>query len=175
MRIAIFGLHEGTQASFYANNWDETWRMAHDPMAATAHRVFEAHSEPICRQYGGDSYMDRLRGFQQDGNLYTLYQFSDWQQRQGCANFWRPQSSVSYIAACAIEAEPMQIGIFGVDLAENAEYAYQRPDMCYMVGQMHGKGITVHIDPASHLFASQWTGGVYGHPDNINDINYRLA
>ena len=51
MRIAIFGLHGDTQASYSPDQWDQVWRMAHDPEAASAARIFEAHSEPIARKY----------------------------------------------------------------------------------------------------------------------------
>jgi hypothetical protein len=181
MRIAIFGLHAGTQASYRPDEWDQVWRMAHDPEAPQAHRIFEAHSEPIARKYGGDAYIARLREFAADGLLTTLwpYEFMDagtsgWRE-------WSPQSSVAFMAVVAIAdirhtlTRRGRIGLFGVDMADGEEYGYQRPDMMRQIGRAETAKITVHIDPASSLLKSQWTAGIYGHPDNINDMVYRLA
>jgi hypothetical protein len=188
MRIAIFGLHAGTQASYRPDEWDQVWRMAHDPEAPQAHRIFEAHSEPIARKYGGEAYITRLREFAEDGLLVTLWPYEGKiRQAHWVAEDWRPQSSVAFMFACALrefgephemrwsKVEDPTIGLFGVDMAEGEEYAYQRPDMMRLVGHARAWDVRVHIDPASSLLKSQWTAGIYGHPDNINDMVYRLT
>ncbi len=178
MRIAIFGLHGGTQASYSPEDWDQVWRMAHDPEAASAARIFEAHSEPIARKYGGEAYIERLREFAADGLLTTLwpYKFADYAKP---FNGHKPQSTVSYMMGQAIMVIEHQngrkIGLFGIDMADCEEYGYQRPDMMFLRGYARGKGIAVYIDPASSLLKSQWTAGIYGHPDNINDMEYKLG
>ena len=182
VRIAIFGLHEGTQESYRAEDWDQVWRMAHDPQAATANRVFEAHSEPIARKYGGDSYIDRLNGFAEDGLLWTLWLYPGMEicyhypAHPDLLPVMPPQSSVAYMMHWAIPfAGPSgAIGLFGIDMAAGEEYGYQAPNMMYLIGIAQAKGRAVHIDPASSLPKSSWTGGIYGHPDNIDDMDYRL-
>jgi hypothetical protein len=175
VRIAIFGLHAGTQASYRPDEWDQVWRMAHDPEAPQAHRIFEAHSEPIARKYGGEAYIARLREFAEDGLLTTLWPYEFGKLRE---TLHKPQSSVAFMFCCVEwrqDDKPPSIGIFGVDMADGEEYGYQRPDMLNLVGWARGAGCTVHIDPASSLLKSQWTAGIYGHPDNINDMVYRLT
>ncbi len=181
MRIAIFGLHGGTQASYSPGDWDQVWRMAHDPEAASAARIFEAHSEPIARKYGGPSYIKRLKEFAKDGLLTTLwpYKFDPGFSSAISPNatgLTAPQSSIAFMMSVAIaEDEAEQIGLFGVDMSDGEEYGYQRPNMAYLYGYATEAGIPVHIDPASSLLKSQWTAGIYGHPDNINDMDYKLG
>ncbi len=180
MRIAIFGLHRGTQASYSPEDYDQVWRMAHDPEAASAARIFEAHSEPIARKYGGPAYIKRLKEFAADGLLTTLYHYGDM-KGETCwkAEGMKPQSSVAYMMCFAIKEMNLdrhdRIGLFGIDMADAEEYGYQRPDMAYLIGMARGLGIPVRIDPASSLLKSQWTAGIYGHPDNINDMEYKLG
>jgi hypothetical protein len=181
MRIAIFGLHPDTQASYRPDEWDQVWRMAHDPEAPQAHRIFEAHSEPIARKYGGEAYLAKLREYADDGLLTTLWPYEGFPATCHMAPYGlKPQSSVAFMASIAIRRhgdpdEDERLGFFGVDMADGEEYGYQRPDMAYLIGMARGMGIGVHIDPASSLLKSQWTAGIYGHPDNINDMVYRLT
>lgn len=174
MRVAIFGTHEGTQASFDPSAWDQVWRMAHDPMAATAGKTFEAHSEQIARRYGGPAYLDRLRGFDADHVLTTMWPYRGFLAPSRRPSWHNPQSSIGYMLCLAIEGLH-NIGLFGVDMSADDEYGYQRPDTFYLIGYARAAGLSVHIDPASSLLKSQWTGGVYGHPANVNDMVYRLA
>jgi hypothetical protein len=182
VRIAIFGLHAGTQASFRPEEWNEVWRMAHDPEAPQAHRIFEAHSEPIARKYGGDAYIAKLAEYAADGMLTTLWPYP-FAGEEAAGSFTgprngmtQPQSSVAFMFAVALDnPENEAIGLFGVDMSDGEEYGYQRPNMCYLIGAARGHGVPVHIDPASSLLKSQWTAGIYGHPDNINDMVYRLT
>jgi hypothetical protein len=176
MRIAIFGLHPDTQASYRPEDWDQVWRMAHDPEAASATRVFEAHSEPIARKYGGEAYLARLREFAEDGVLMTLWPY-EFTKPTGY-HTKRPQSSVSFMAWAALNwigYGRAGVGFFGVDMSDGEEYGYQRPDMMRVIGHFEASRIPVHIDPASSLLKSQWTAGIYGHPDNIDDMVYRLG
>jgi hypothetical protein len=176
MKIAIFGLHAGTQASYRPDEWDQVWRMAHDPEAPQAHRIFEAHSEPIARKYGGDAYIARLREFAGDGLLTTLWEYEFAPSAPRSVRFGRPQSSIAFMMRVAMARGIADaIGIFGVDMAEGEEYAYQRPDMAALIAVAKERDIIVFTDPASSLLKSQWTAGIYGHPDNINDMVYRLT
>jgi hypothetical protein len=177
MRIAIFGLHADTQASYRPDEWDRVWRMAHDPLAPQADRIFEAHSEPIASKYGGEPYIARLREFHDDGLLTTFweYPFPRTHSYPGLRSM-APQSSVGWMLCVAVTTwQAKRIGLFGVDMADGEEYGYQRPDTMRLVGFAMGLGKDVHIDPASSLLKSQWTAGIYGHPDNINDMVYRLT
>ncbi len=176
MRIAIFGLHGGTQASYIPEEWDRVWRMAHDPEAASADRIFEAHSEPIARKYGGEAYIERLREFASDGLLTTLWPYNKMEHCKApmrwCINR-PPQSSVAFMFMHALGSE--RVGLFGINMADGEEYGYQRPNMAWLIGFAEGRDMDIHIDPASSLLKSQWTAGIYGHPENIDDFDYRLG
>lgn len=58
--------------------------------------------------------------------------------------------------------EGEEIGIFGVDLTLNEEYAYQRPNAEMFCGLAMGSGITLHVPAASAIFSSAG-GGLYGY------------
>jgi hypothetical protein len=63
--------------------------------------------------------------------------------------FWN--SSLSYMAALAIEAKPEAIGIWGVDMAANGEYAHQRLGCQYFIQRALDAGIEVVIPSESDL------------------------
>lgn len=177
MRIAIHGFHSDTLDH---EPYDETWGLAHDPLAFTFDRVFESHSEPICRKF--PSHIERLKEIADQLPLYTPW---GWERlgrfhvvlphRQFSSVTEHFESSIAYPMALAIRERPEEIGLYGINMAADEEYSYQRPNMHYLIGFARAKGIRVAIHPNSRLFESQWTGGLYGHPDAANDIDYRLA
>ena len=63
-------------------------------------------------------------------------------------------NSISYMIAMAILEGAVEIGMYGVDMAQNDpsagnEYAHQRPSCEYMIGICDGRGIPFHIPPES--------------------------
>jgi hypothetical protein len=63
--------------------------------------------------------------------------------------FWN--STLSYMAALAIEAKPEAIGIWGVDMAANGEYAHQRLGCQYFIQKAKDAGIEIVIPSESDL------------------------
>lgn len=61
------------------------------------------------------------------------------------------ESSIAYMLALAIYEKVDRVGIWGVDLHCESEYAYQRPNLEYLIGLARGKGIKVQIPPQSAL------------------------
>lgn len=71
-------------------------------------------------------------------------------------------NTISWLLAYAISLEPTDMGVFGVDMAQdailNAEYQQQRPSCEFFLGLASGMGITVHLPKgadllkASHLY-----------------------
>lgn len=53
--------------------------------------------------------------------------------------------------ALAIHEGAEEIGLWGVDMKDGEEYAYQRPNMEYLIGLAEGNGIGVFIHPDSSL------------------------
>jgi len=156
--------------------------MAHDletPLRCTA--AFEAHSEAIVRRHS-PNHANRLSAVASYMPLTTAW---EWSLPLGSGHTTRTydsltygkmiESSIAYMMALAMEEQPDTIGIFGVDMAEGEEYGYQRPNMAYLIGKAEGLGIEVVLHPASSLLKSEWTGGCYGHPDNVDDMEIRLG
>jgi hypothetical protein len=61
------------------------------------------------------------------------------------------ESSIAYMMALAILEGAGRIGIWGCDLATGGEYAYQRPNMEYLIGVARGRGISVYVPPQNML------------------------
>ncbi len=76
-------------------------------------------------------------------------------------------NTISWLIAFAIALEPKELGLFGVDMAQdallNAEYAAQRPSCEYFLGLASGRGITINLPKGSDLLKS--THGLYGFDD----------
>lgn len=182
MRIALFGMHWDTQSGHVAAHWDETWGLAHDletPIRCS--QAFEAHSEQIVRAHN-EAHVERLKSLAQYMPLTTAWHWSEplgphhrTREYKTLRHGARIESSIAYMIAVAMQEQPSDIGIFGVDMAAGEEYGYQRPNMAYLIGKAEGMGINVHLHPASRLLASEWTGGSYGHPSNVGDMEYRLG
>src|SRR6185437_4487461 len=63
------------------------------------------------------------------------------------------ESSIAYMMALAIVEKADRIGIWGCDLATGGEYAYQRPNMEYLIGLARGRGIKVFVPPQNALLS----------------------
>lgn len=79
------------------------------------------------------------------------------------------ESSIAFMMALAMLEykqglcpDGLKIGIWGVDLAVDTEYTYQRPNMEYLIGMARGMGIKVYIPPVSSLLTGAF-GQQYGH------------
>jgi hypothetical protein len=63
-------------------------------------------------------------------------------------------SSASYMLALAIACGAKKIDIYGIDMAEGAEYVYQRPCVERLIGFAQGRGIKVRVPEQSALLKS---------------------
>jgi len=75
-------------------------------------------------------------------------------------------NTISWLVAYAITKQPAELGLFGVDMAQDsvlmAEYSQQRPSTEYFLGLASGLGITVHLPKGSDLLKSTH---LYGFED----------
>jgi hypothetical protein len=68
-------------------------------------------------------------------------------------------SSIAMMVAMAIDEGYTWIGLYGIDLANDREYPYERPNAEYIIGIAEGRGIHIEIAPTSailkagHLYA----------------------
>lgn len=71
-------------------------------------------------------------------------------------------NTVSWMIAHAIYEGRRRIGVYGVDMAQDSEYAHQRPSCEYFLGWAKGAGIDIVIPPTSDLLKSSF---LYGAED----------
>ena len=131
---------------------------------------WEMHDESHWKDYTQDrsEYLDRLNApkipvfmRKKDPRVptsvtYPLEDVVKLLKRDG----WRT-SSIAYALAYAIYLKPEKIGIWGVDMASNEEYTYQRWALEYLIGFAEGRGIKVIIPEQSALTKANH---VYGAP-----------
>jgi hypothetical protein len=66
------------------------------------------------------------------------------------------ESSFAYMLAVAILKQPDVINIYGIRMAADEEYAYQRANAEYMIGYARGKGIEVNVHNSTVCQYSQY-------------------
>ena len=70
-------------------------------------------------------------------------------------------SSIAYMLALAIHENPEEIGMWGVDMRSQTEYAKQRPACEWLIGVAEGRGIKVTLPEGCALMQ----GELYGRGD----------
>lgn len=152
LKVAIVGLASSTHADapWFDDTW-EKWGLPWDdkgwPFMA---RHFEMHDQRLLdseHSKRSPDYADRLKDCEK---LYTQdnYPFEAVAKTIGQA-YWN--SSIAYAMALAIHEGAREIAIYGVDMDGTDEYAYQRPNMEYLIGLARGQGVYVHIPKQSAL------------------------
>ena len=95
----------------------------------------------------------------------TVFDYKKYVDRYGRAPF---SCSVSWMLAEAIEeiekAGGGEIGVWGVNMAHDSEYAYQKPGVRHMIGYAEGRGIKVFVPPTSELMSLHCLYGIEDHP-----------
>lgn len=174
-KVAIIGRCYSTRADAPWNDssW-EIWALAWDPLPVV-HRIFETHKNfrnYLGTQEDGDWHVGGLRMVkvpvymldkQGDIPMSVRYPMEDVTKIIGKTAVGTPylESSIAYMIALALHERVDRIGIWGVDLHCDSEYAYQRPNLEYLIGLARGMGIKVYIPPQSALLTHQ-AGVPYG-------------
>jgi hypothetical protein len=68
-------------------------------------------------------------------------------------------STISFMVALAIMKGAEEIHLYGIDLLQDEEYAYQRAGAEYLIGFARGMGIKTYVPRQSALCASNYTYG----------------
>lgn len=178
LKVAIVGLSSTTHdlAPWSDPAW-EKWGLPWDAYWARMDRLFEMHDRRLLEsEYSNrrPGYFELLRTcgvplYMQDAydDLgATRYPFEAVGEDTG--RYWN--SSIAYAMAMAIHEGAEEIAIYGVDMAADDEYGYQRPNMEYLVGLAKGKGIKVTIPWQSPLCKFQPYGiRFYNHQPTYVD------
>ena len=171
MKVAVIGL---SPSSHDCSPWNdptwEKWGLPWDSDWVRCDRLFEMHDLDLIRtvKCRRSDYEDRLRSCLVP--LYMQEQYPDLPcQRYPFEavsaslgrSYWN--SSPAYMVALAIHEGAKEIGIWGVDSLDGEEYAYQRPNLEWLVGIAEGKGIKVTIPDTSPLCKFSGTGIKFGN------------
>lgn len=78
-------------------------------------------------------------------------------------------STIAYELALALLLEYKEIHLYGIDMATDSEYWYQRPCVEWLLGVAMGRGIKVHIPRESSLFKAPFVYALEDPPGD-NDI-----
>lgn len=177
-KVAIIGRCFSTRADAPWN--DKSWELhtlAWDPVPVT-HRIYETHKNfrmYMGSQEEGDFHVSGLRmskvpvymlDKQDDIPMSVPIDMDAVTKLVGKTVQGTPyiESSIGWMMAQAmLELEPGdRIAVFGVDLHCESEYAYQKPNLEYLIGMARGRGIKVYIPPQSALCTHQM-GVPYGY------------
>jgi hypothetical protein len=80
-------------------------------------------------------------------------------------------NTVSWMIAYAILAKFQKVGVYGVDMAQDSEYAHQRPSCEFFLGWAAGAGIEVEIPKSSDLLKAPY---LYGYEDG-GELNVKYS
>ncbi len=181
-KIAIIGKCSNSKgdAPIHDASW-EIWGLAWDPLPV-CHRYFEMHQnwrqfrfDPKDPSTHEDCEVHRrwMMGLtvpiymlkKEDEIPYSVeFPMDDVAKLIGRTRHGTPyiESSIAYMMALALFEKPDRIGIWGCDLATGGEYAYQRPNMEYLIGLGRGMGINVYT-PAKNALLSPLRHVPYGY------------
>lgn len=175
-KIAIIGKCSNTRADapLHDRSW-EIWSLGWDPLP-NCDRTFEMHAN--WRNFLGnpeDSEAHKRWLIGQRVPIYMLRKEDDIPTSVAfpmdavadyCGRTYQGtpylESSIAYMVALAIYERVDRIGIWGCDLSASTEYAYQRPNLEYLIGFAKGKGISVYTPPQSALLTHA-NGVQYGY------------
>jgi hypothetical protein len=174
-KVAIVGFAESSRhlAPYNDDEW-EVWAMnqlyRHIPRAT---RWWEMHQRKdfLADQVPGTDYLKWLS--ESPIPIYMIDKFEDIPNavrypieemtKQFGDYFY---STISYMIALAIAEGFEEIGLWGIDLAHDTEYQYQKPSAEYLLGIARGLGITIHLPPQSALLKGVYRYGYDPMPDN---------
>ena len=156
MKIGILGLAEHKKPDLecdelYALTWDKQNRIR-------ATHLFEPHEDSDFWTAQEIEQIDSL-----GVPVYTrmgIFKNGEELPDTGIGYF---ESSVAYMLALAIHKNPEEIHIWGVQMADDTEYFYQRANFEYLVGYARGRGIDVTLHGRTsvckhcgHFYESQY-------------------
>ena len=164
MAIAVVALgHSHKFTPWDDPGWDK-WCLAWDRRARNVSRWFEPHDLDYIESsqsgpWGGVEYIEWLSDPANfDAPLYmreeywphvTRYPIEDVVAFLGRDYL---ESSVAYAFALAM-MEGTPLGLWGAHMSAQSEYAYQRPNMEWLLGMAKGMGIDVTLPPGVRLLA----------------------
>lgn len=163
-RVAVVGLsHSNKWAPFGDPSW-EVWCLRHDPRWFDARRVYELHDLDWIEENGGQPALNKLAEIVDLGiPLYMRLAYFDGVRQYPIESVIAAvgrdyfESSIAMMFAHALAEGVEHIGLWGVAMKANSEYAYQRPNMEWLIGLAQGRGVRVDIPETDPLL--KFNGG----------------
>jgi hypothetical protein len=127
-------------------------------------RWFDMHDMDIIKKYHQPQYFDFLK---LAGSKLTLNHKSEeypearifpWQDLVAKYGDYFT-NTVSWLIALAIDEMPDEIGLWGINMAQESEYGIQRPSCEFFLGIAQGKGIKITIPDSSELLKAPFLYG----------------
>jgi hypothetical protein len=166
-KVAIIGKcsNSRSDAPMHLDGW-EIWGLAWD-LLPRCDRYFEMHENWRDHAGGGEvaehhkAWMAGLtvpiymRRAEPEIPFSIAYPMDDVAALIGRTCHGTPylESSIAYMMALAMLEGAGHIGIWGCDLSTGGEYAYQRPNMEYLIGLARGRGVKVYVPPQNALLS----------------------
>lgn len=169
MKVAIVGRCETSRRMAPESDEWEAWQLAWDmePMGNVT-RWFEVHTpnlwnngtiSDLYTQYGG--YKGWLEAIVRDqwGDLVlngpfiegaSVFPMDGIMKLPGLETGYL-ESSIAYMLVQAFYDGVTHCGIWGADMSAEDEYAYQRPNMAYLIGLFRAQGMKIVIPTISDL------------------------
>jgi len=172
-KIAIVGTTSSLQDAPYQDDSWEIWGLNGAYTAIPKwDQWFDMHSMEVLKANHSPAYFEFLK---KAGNKLTLNQ--KYEEYPDARVFPYKElvgkhgryftNTIAWLIALAIEQQPEEIGIWGVNMAQDTEYAHQRPCCEYFLGMAKGLGIEINIPKASELLKATHLYGVEDQPDFI--------
>lgn len=179
MKIAILGTGPSVKdAPLHDKSW-EIWAIPGLYNKCDPHRCYEVHSAKTLNSlsYSKEkidwmlSLKDRLYVHPTLQKCFPEAKIFDFEKH---INEHGPYftSSISWMLAEAIEQSPEKIGIWGVTLSSESEYAHQKPSCAALMGYARCKGIKIET-ANSELLSAPYIYGYQDKPDILNALEDR--
>jgi hypothetical protein len=172
MKVAVVGLAPSTRDLVpWGTEW-EVWGLAWDSERYRLHRAFEMHDMQTMKTSPAAIYRDLPDYLERISMCRRLYMADAYSEVPGserypyewvgtvCGAYW--ESSIAYMVSLAIASGADEIGIYGVDMKADEEYAYQRANLEYLIGLARGREIKVHVPDESPLMKFSGFDGYHG-------------
>ena len=126
----------------------ERWFEIHDPYSKSKstkehHGFLKSCSVPLYMQKHYEEFPSSI-AFPKD----EIMKFFDEKGYKGSKYF---TNSISWFIALAIMEGFKTVSVYGIDMATDSEYGWQRPSCEYWIGLAEGMGIEVIVPPSSDL------------------------
>ena len=175
--VALYGFSAANRDEIWKSEADEIWTVnwAWRYDIPRIDRLFDMHPRWHL-EAPGDQMEDHWEWLQEPHD-FPIYMMEHFDEVPSCKiypiedvieNIGRPYftSSISYLLALAICEGFATIELYGVDMANSTEYAYQKAGCEYLLGVAEGRGIEIVLPDNSKLLRS----GLYGYDGDFQMI-----